>query len=336
MGRLSIRLLLVVAVLALLCVSVTAFNPYSDDDDVGSGSAPETTTLSCTKDPKTGEEHCESIAKNVMNEEELEAKIVAAEAEREAIATAKAAAKAERDAKYQAEREAKREARRVKDEAHREEQQKKKGPSQDDYKIKAPLKKLKVDYYRYFGVERDAGKLKIRKAANNMALLNHPDKCATSVCKEAMIVINQARDVLLDDETRAEYDFLLSFGFKIYDKDLYVDMLKQYKEDPTNMPTDWEGVSHPSSDYSNMDLSPEAAGWLLAFTGALTLAMIAWPVIKFYEKSQNADAKKAAQKKEMLAAQARVKAEMASLKKKQDSKFTGERVKKTAETNGAR
>lgn len=326
---------LLVAVLALLCVStVSGFNPYEDEDDVGTGSAPSTSTLTCVVDPATGEEKCESIAKQVMDDAELEERVAAAEAEREETMRLKAEARAAYNAEKYAEREARKEQKRKEAEKRAEkaaqdaEGKQKKGPNQDDYKIKEPLKKLRMDYYRFFGVERDDSKLKIRKNVNAMAVANHPDKCDTVKCREAMVVINQARDVLLNDETRAEYDFLLRFGFKVYDKDLYADMKKQFEEDPNNMPNGFNDDYHdPESDFSTMNVTAEGAGWILLFTGLITAAMVAWPIVKFWEKTTNADAKKAAAKKALLEAQQRAKMEMGSSKKKTE-RFTGERVPK--------
>jgi curved DNA-binding protein CbpA len=327
-------------VLALLCLSsVSAFNPYSDEDDVGSGSVPSTSTLECTVDPATGEETCTSIAKVVMDDAELEARVAAAEAEREETARIKAEARAKYEAERYAEREQKKEQKRREAEKrekalNNQEDGKKKGPSQDDYKIKAPLKKLKVDYYKFFGVERDATKLAIRKNVNAMAVANHPDKCDTVDCREKMVVINQARDVLLNDETRAEYDFLLRFGFKIYDKELYEDMKKQYEEDPDNMPNGFpEDAIHPESDFSVMNVTAEGAGWILLFTGLITAGMLALPVYKFWVKSQSAEAKKAAQKKVLLEAQQRAKMEASSSSKKKAERYTGERSAKRFNEN---
>lgn len=324
--RRALRVLLALALLALLCVSaVSAFNPYEDEDDTGSGSVPETSTLSCTKDAVTGEEKCESVAKIVPDEEVLAEKIAIAEAEREAAAEKKRLAREEATRKMYEEREAKKERKRQEREAKEKAEEKDAHkPNTEDYKIKEPLKALKVDYYKFFGVERDAPKLKIRKAANTVAVANHPDKCPTKECMERMVVINQARDVLLNDETRTEYDFLLNYGFKIYDKELYDDMWKLFQEDPHNMPNGFADAPDFDSDFSDMNLTEESAGWLLLLTGSITLAMMVGPIIKFWEKSQTAEAKKAAQKKALLDAQVKNQAALGSLKKKQE-KYTGER-----------
>jgi len=326
-------LLLLLAVLALLCVSVSAFNPYDaddDTDDVVSGETPQTATVQCVKDPATGEEKCESTvaASAVLDDAELTRKIEEAEAARAAEQAAKEEKQRKRHEDYQREREAKREQKRKRQEQEKKDNEKH-GPKTDDYQIKAPLKKLRMDYYRYFGVERDASKLAIRKKANEKAVANHPDNCGTTKCKEEMIIINQARDVLLNDETREQYDFLLRWGFKVYDKDLYDDMLQQYKEDPGNMPDGFDDDFYdPSLDpYESMLLTEESAGWLLLLTGAVTLGLMALPVMKAWENRGSAEARKAQAKKDMLAAQSKGKEAMSSLKKKAE-KFTGDRTVK--------
>jgi curved DNA-binding protein CbpA len=339
------RRLLALALLALLALSLLpsalSFNPYEDEDDVGSGDVPATSTVECRQ--VDGNEVCESVAKVVPDEAALEAAMVKAEAERIALAEAKAAKRKkmadEGEAKRAAKRAAKAEAEKKRLEAeggHEEGKKKHKGPNSGDYeKLADPLKKLKVDYYKYFGVERDATKLQIRKVVNNFASANHPDKCPTPACKEKMVVINAARDVLLNDETREQYDFLLRFGFKVYDKELYDDMLEQYKKDPDDMPDgfgDDEGYDPASDPFESMVLTHESAGWLLLFTGTVTLGLLAWPIVKFWEKSQTAEARKAALKKEMLEKQKLgIQAQEHSSFKKKDQRFTGDKTVKRSE-----
>lgn len=327
-----VRGLLCLLFLGLLCSSILAFNPHDADegDEAGSGSAPSTSTLRCAVDPATGAERCESEATlHVPDEAELARKVEEAEAERLATQKRKAEARAQRIAREEEEkaaRRAKREAEAERSKAEHEEKKQKR--SADDYKLSDPLKKLKVNYYRFFGVEADTPKLRIRKAANTMALENHPDKCPTQVCKDRMLVINQARDVLLDDATRAEYDFLLRWGFKVYDKELYDDIYELYQEGREDeIPHGFDDDAFdPSSDYSSMNVSAEGAGWLLLLCGGLTLAMLAWPVVKFWEKRGDAEARRVALKNQMLAAKHKG-AQALSIKKKTE-RFTGDRTVK--------
>lgn len=322
------RLLLLLALWALLCVSA-AFASSAGEPTAES-------TRACSVDPTTGAEKCESIAAAQPSDVPV---VDAASAEKAELSRQKAAARAKYDAEKALEREAKRDAmkkQKEKEDAERRAKQSeldedghRKGPSQDDYKFKEPLKKLKVNYYKFFGVDQDTPKLKIRKAVNIMAVANHPDKCATIECRENMVVINHARDVLLDDETREHYDFLLKYGFKVFDQNLYEDLWAQYQKDPNDMPNNFYHVDRGWS------FSEEEAGWVLAITGLFTLAMLAWPVVKFWKKSTNAEAKKAAAKKQLLETQQRVKQEIhfiQSLKKKTE-KFAAD--KKTTEGSPA-
>lgn len=230
-------LLLLLAVASLLLLQARAFNPYEEEDDSGAGSVPSTSTLACSKN-EAGEEVCESIAKrDVPDEEVLEARVAAAEAEKLAVAEAKAKARAERNARLDAEKAARRAERQKAADAKKAtaDQEKKHHDLYEKSTLAEPIKKMKVNYYKFFGVEQDAKKLHIRKVANNLALANHPDKCPDrddAKCiasrKEKMIIINEAREVLLDDERRDKYDFLLNFGFKVYDEELYKDVKADY------------------------------------------------------------------------------------------------------------
>ena len=65
----------------------------------------------------------------------------------------------------------------------------------------------KEDYYKTLGVDRDASAGDIKKAYRKMAMKYHPDRNADD--KEAeknFKEVNEANDVLSDDEKRAAYD----------------------------------------------------------------------------------------------------------------------------------
>lgn len=59
------------------------------------------------------------------------------------------------------------------------------------------------DYYKILGVSRDADAATIKKAYRKLAKQHHPDKGGTA---EKMASLNEAFDVLNDDEKRAQFD----------------------------------------------------------------------------------------------------------------------------------
>jgi curved DNA-binding protein CbpA len=73
-------------------------------------------------------------------------------------------------------------------------------------------KMQRLNYYEILGVSSGAETKEIKKAYRRMAELHHPDKMNTNDVKlielatEEMILINEAKDILLDDQTRRKYD----------------------------------------------------------------------------------------------------------------------------------
>eukprot|EP00049_Salpingoeca_infusionum_P005697 m.95487 g.95487 ORF g.95487 m.95487 type:complete len:125 (+) comp13058_c0_seq20:542-916(+) len=67
-----------------------------------------------------------------------------------------------------------------------------------------------LDYYEILGVERAASTTDIRKAYRRLALRHHPDKCDGQDDGEMFKLINEAYEVLSDDEKRRTYD---RFGY---------------------------------------------------------------------------------------------------------------------------
>jgi len=68
------------------------------------------------------------------------------------------------------------------------------------------------DYYDILGVARDATGREIRKAFRRLALRYHPDKNPDNVLEseEKFKKINEAYEVLSDEEKRREYDYFMS------------------------------------------------------------------------------------------------------------------------------
>jgi len=89
--------------------------------------------------------------------------------------------------------------------------------------------------------------------------------------------------MLLDDEKRAQYDFLLSFGFRVWDADLYRSVKADF-DAGEEIETGWgeyEGYDPATDPYESMQLMESSAGWLLKVCGGVTLALLAWPVAKW-------------------------------------------------------
>jgi hypothetical protein len=349
------RVFLLFALLALLCTAVLASESSPSDslsspdqdhlDQFGEVPPPPPTEPLCTVDPTTGEETCidaaaiDSSAASTSSTE-VDPLALAAAAEKAEAARLKDLARAKYKAEKAAERAAKKleqnkekesedAARRAK-QSELDENGKRKGPSEDDYKMKEPLKKLKVDYYKFFGVTQDTPKLKIRKNVNAMAVANHPDKCDTLECRENMVVINHARDVLLDDETREHYDFMLKYCYRRFDQNLYEDLWEQFQRDPLQMP---DNCYHLDRGWSP---SESQAGWMLLMIGLGTLGLVASPLIKYAKaemtRGTREAAKKAAAKQALMESRQQQAAEMhqLSLKKKPTAKFTGDKQNRSS------
>lgn len=74
------------------------------------------------------------------------------------------------------------------------------------------MKMEKLNYYEVLGVTSAATKKEIHKAYRRMAERHHPDKLKSSdkklikLATEEMILINEAKEILSDDESRRKYD----------------------------------------------------------------------------------------------------------------------------------
>src|SRR5579875_3221468 len=65
----------------------------------------------------------------------------------------------------------------------------------------------KQDYYATLGVARDAGAEDLKRAYRKLAMQYHPDRNPDDAAAEAKFKeVNEAYDVLKDDQKRAAYD----------------------------------------------------------------------------------------------------------------------------------
>lgn len=65
------------------------------------------------------------------------------------------------------------------------------------------------DYYRLLGVGRESTDEEIKKAYRKLAMMYHPDRNAGDPdCEDHLKEINEAYQVLGDQEKRRQYDFL--------------------------------------------------------------------------------------------------------------------------------
>ena len=66
-----------------------------------------------------------------------------------------------------------------------------------------------MDFYELLGIKKDATKEEIKKAYRDMVKKYHPDVNKSDEASKIIISLNEAKETLLDDDKRCEYDKLL-------------------------------------------------------------------------------------------------------------------------------
>lgn len=86
------------------------------------------------------------------------------------------------------------------------------------------------DYYRVMGLTSEAAGDEVKKAYRRLAMEFHPDRNQNDPsCEERLKEINEAYQVLGDEQKRRQYDFFCqqSFGRHVYDQaDLSDDLIE--------------------------------------------------------------------------------------------------------------
>ena len=67
-----------------------------------------------------------------------------------------------------------------------------------------------MDFYELLGIKKDATKEEIKKAYRDMVKRYHPDVNKSDEASKIIISLNEAKETLLDDDKRCEYDKLLN------------------------------------------------------------------------------------------------------------------------------
>ena len=93
-----------------------------------------------------------------------------------------------------------------------------------------------IDYYELLGIKNDASVAEIKKAYRDMVKKYHPDINKSSDASKIIISLNEAKETLLDEDKRKEYDELLNEikYSKQYttskENNTYKEKTKEYKE----------------------------------------------------------------------------------------------------------
>ena len=103
-----------------------------------------------------------------------------------------------------------------------------------------------IDFYELLGISMDSTKQEIKNAYREMVKKYHPDINKSEDANKIIRSLNEAKEVLLDDENRKEYDKLLndikySKQFSKEKDETYTAKTEEYKENYSeNYVTKWQ------------------------------------------------------------------------------------------------
>lgn len=92
-----------------------------------------------------------------------------------------------------------------------------------------------IDFYELLGIKKSSSKEEIKEAYRKMVKKYHPDVNKSEEANKIIISLNEAKEVLLDDEKRVHYDEMLnsierSKQFSNDKKETYSEKTREYKE----------------------------------------------------------------------------------------------------------
>ncbi len=92
-----------------------------------------------------------------------------------------------------------------------------------------------INFYELLGIRETSSKEEIKTAYKNMVKKYHPDVNRSEEANQIIRSLNEAKEILLDDEKRKEYDLSLqkikySKQFSDNKKETYKETTKEYKE----------------------------------------------------------------------------------------------------------
>jgi DnaJ-domain-containing protein 1 len=145
-----------------------------------------------------------------------------------------------------------------------------------------------INYYSILYISENATELEIKKAYRKLALEWHPDKNKDIKAKEKFIEINEAYTILINEEKRANYNYLLNINRNKDKKSITFNETAKEKEDIFK---NWQRQAHKEAEiksnttfqefYNSLEKVAEQAsngcGVVMAF--ALFIAFGLYPFI---------------------------------------------------------